>query len=130
MEKRDDFYLPEEVIEWMGLKKSEYLSKLIELQADFDYGFEDYARYDHLLPQTLEAPDKMFEDSSEEYKIQVYLRTYRDQETFHQLVIGTVCDDKESKSSVFVPILSFVTKMDELAKQFCIGELKQRPTLN
>lgn len=130
MEKRDDFLIPEEVAEWINLKKSEYLSKLIQTQAPGDYGFEEFHLYDTFIPGTIETPDKAFETSVDRMKVRTYLRTYKEKTLFHQLVIGVVVDDKEKKASVFVPILSFVTRHDELVKSFCEGEVIARPTLN
>lgn len=130
MEKRDEFIIPEEISEWINLKKSEYLSELIQLQRRDDFGFEEFHSYDEFIPGTVETPDKAFESVIDKQKVRTYVRTYKDKLFFHQIVIGTVIDDKASKSSVFVPIISFVTRHDELAREFCKGEVISRPTLN
>lgn len=130
MSDHDHFYIPEEVAEWIGLKKSEYLSKLIEHQVQGDLGFEDYHRFDYQIPGTIEKSDKSFEFIVDQQKVRTYLRTYEDQFLYHQIVIGAVILDKKSGSEIYVPILSFVTKKAELAKEFCQGEVKNHHTLN
>lgn len=128
--ERDEFYLPEEIIEWIGLKKSEYLSKLLSSQSPNDIGFEEYLRYDKTIPETLENPDQSFESKSDGYVIRTYTKSYLEGEGFHQVVIGGLFPDKEKNSEVFVPILSFVTKFQETMKLFSEGDVLQRPTMN
>lgn len=130
MGEKDEFYIPEEVAEWIGLKKSEYLSKLIENQVPGDLGFEDYHLYDTSIPQTIEKPDKVYETTIDHIKVRTYLRTYQVSFLFHQIIIGAVIPDKASGNEVYVPILSFVTKMGELVSEFCQGEVKTHHTLN
>lgn len=130
MEKRDDFFIPEDVIEWINLKKSEYLSKLIQFQANGDYGFEEFHLFDQYIPGTIENPDKSFETTIDSQKVRIYLKTYKVKSFFHQVVIGAVVPDKEKNANVYVPIISFVTRFDELVKEFCVGEVISRPTLN
>ncbi len=130
MAEKDSFYIPEEVAEWIGLKKSEYLSKLIEKSSPDDLGFEDYHRYDAGIPGTIEKPDKTFETIIDHIKVRTYLRTYQEKFAYHQIVIGAVIPDKSSGNEVYVPILSFVTKKNELVREFCQGEVKNHYTLN
>jgi hypothetical protein len=130
MEKRDDFYIPEETAEWISLKKSEYLSKLIQLQGSGDFGFEEFHLFDEFIPSTIENPDKAYEAEEDNQKIRIYLRTYKVKTNFHQVVIGAVVEDKDKTANVFVPILTFITRKDELVKEFCVGEVITRPTLN
>lgn len=130
MEKRDDFYIPEEIAEWIGLKKSEYLSRLIQKIGPDDISFEEYSSFDHFIHQTIELPDRIFETIIDGYVVQTYLRTFTEKAGFHQLVIGVVIQDKSSGDKVFVPILTFVSRKNELVQGFCEGEAKLRPTFN
>lgn len=130
MGEKEDFYIPEEVAEWIGLKKSEYLSKLIENQVPGDLGFEDYHLYDGSIPQTIEKPDKVFETTIDRILVRTYLRSYQEKFLYHQLIIGAAIPDKISGSEVYVPILSFVTKEAQIVKEFCQGEVKTHHTLN
>jgi len=62
MDTKESFFLTEEAANWIGQKKSEYLSVLINLSSRDDFGFEEYHLYDHLIPQTIEHPDQLFDD--------------------------------------------------------------------
>lgn len=128
MEKRENFEVPEEVAEWIGLKKSEYLSRLIENLRPDDIGFEKFHTYDHLIPETIDRPDKVVENHDEDYPIRVYVKTYPDTESFHQVVLGMMLEDEKSK--VFIPILVFVTKFNEMLKEFSKGQMISGPLLN
>ncbi|MFP5384537.1 MAG: hypothetical protein ACLGHN_00565 [Bacteriovoracia bacterium] len=129
MEKRDDFYIPEEMAEWIGLKKSEYLSRLIQIQDGDDIGFEEFHLYDSYIVGTIESPDKTFERDEDNQRIRTYLKSYSERPGFHQVVVGVLLDD-QSKAVVFIPILSFVSKKDALVREFCQGEVLKAPTLN
>jgi len=130
MEKREDFYIPEELVEWVSLKKSEYLSKIIQLQTADDIGFEEFHLFDQYIPDTIENPDKAFETEEDQQKVRIYIRSFSEKFGFHQVVVGVVMDDKASKSNVFIPIITFVSKNVSLVKEFCVGEVITRPTLN
>lgn len=130
MEKRDDYLISEELAEWIGLKKSEYLSKLIENLATDDFGFERFHEFNHLVTGTIENPDKALEGEEDGQKIRTYIRTYDQGEFFHQVVLGAVIDDKKTSNEIFVPILVFVSRNDELVRIFSVGKVLSRPTLN
>lgn len=130
MEKRDDFYIPEEIAEWIGLKKSQYLSELIQKQGPDDIGFEEFHLFDRLVGETIEQPDKAFEREEDQNILRIYVKSYSEKFNFHQVVVGVVLDDKTSKANVYIPIISFVTKNVELVKEFSVGDVITRPTLN
>lgn len=130
MEKRDDFYVPEEMAEWIGLKKSEYLSKIIQKQSASDIGFEFFHLYDGYVPGTIEFPDKTFETVEDDQRIRTYIKTYSEQSGFHQVVIGVLLDDKENNADVFIPIITFVSRESELIKEFSMGAVVGAPILN
>ncbi len=130
MEKKEDFYIPEEIAEWIGMKKSEYLSQLIlKAEAD-DIGFEEYHLYDSYIPDTIENPDKAYEDQVDGYLMRIYLKTRNQRGSFHQVVLGVVIDDAKTKAQVFVPVLSFVSRKDQIVKEFCTGNVISHQTLN
>ena len=130
MEKREDFFIPEEIAEWIGLKKSEFLSLLIQKQPVGDIGFEEFHKFDGYIPGTIENPDKTVEWQADDQKLMTYVRSYSEKFLVHQIVQGVVLKDKNTKAIVFVPILSFVTKSDELARELSVGEKVSRRTLN
>lgn len=124
----DGFYLPEDIIEWLGLKKSEYLSRLIVNIEPDDFQFEEYLRFDEFLPETLALPDWSIETLEDGHRVKTFCRTFGNPEVFHQVVIGALIPDQE-KNDVFIPILSFVTRTESLIKFFSAGKMS-RPTLN
>jgi hypothetical protein len=130
MEQRDDFYIPEDVAEWIGLKKSEYLSKLIQLRPPGDIGFEEFTRYERFLAGTIERPDRTYERAEDDQTLRTYVRSYDQDELFHQVVIGVLVQDKELKALVFIPILSFVSRAPELVREFSVGSVIGATTLN
>jgi len=130
LDTKDEFYLSDEMAAWIGLKKSQYLSKLIENMGPDDFGFEEFHTFDHLIPETLANPDKSFEEEIDSYQLKTFVKTYLGNPSFHQVVIGTVFRDEPNKSEVFVPVLVFVTKKEELARPFCTGKVISRPILN
>lgn len=124
----DEFYLPEDIVEWIGLKKSEYLSRLIENMESDDFQFEDYHRFDEQIPATISTPDWSVETMDDGKKVKTFCRSYKDKETYHQIVVGAVIED-QGKNDVFVPIITFITKKDNLVKLFSAGKIS-RPLMN
>jgi hypothetical protein len=124
----DEFYLPEEILEWIGLKKSEYLSKLIEQVTADDFQFDEYHRFEDLIPSTLAQPDWSIEVTEDGHQVKTYCRMFSDENTFYQIVIGVLVPD-QNKNDVFVPIISFVTRDELIIKVFSAGKLN-RPLLN
>ncbi len=130
MSEEDEFSIPDNVEEWIGLKKSEYLSKLIENGRPGDFGFEEYHLFDHKMQETIEAPHRSFEEVQDGLMVQTYIKTYSDSKMFHHIVIGTMYSDRKNKGEIFLPILSFVTRFEELVGIFCVGTPKGRPQLH
>ncbi len=124
----DEFYLPEEILEWLGLKKSEDLSKLILNVEPDDFDFDEYLRFEEYLPETLSLPDWSIETLEDNQKVKIFCRTFANPEVFHQVVIGAMIPDQD-KNDVYIPILSFVTRKEALIRVFSEGKIP-RPTLN
>lgn len=124
----DEFYLPEELVEWLGLKKSEYLSRLIENMEPDDFQFHEYPQFEEFIPVTLGTPDWSSESVEDGQKIKTYCRSFNDGRFFHQVVVGVLVSD-QNQADVFVPIISLVTKKDQLVRVFSAGKMN-RPTLN
>ena len=124
----DEFYLSEDLMEWVGLKKSEYLSRLIENIDQDDIQFEEYLRFDEMIPATLAQSDWSIETIEDKQRVKTFCRSFADPEVLHQIVVGVLVADQEQKD-VFVPIISFVTKKEKLVTLFSAGKMT-RPTLN
>lgn len=124
----DEFYLPEDVMEWLSLKKSEYLSTLIQNMESDDIPFEEYQRFEELIPATLSIPDWNVDTQEDNQRIKIFCRSYADPEVFQQVVIGALVPD-QNNNDVFIPIISFVTRKESLVRVFSAGKIS-RPTLN
>lgn len=127
MDFEEEFLLPEEISEWIGLKKSEYLSQLIMGMDSSDFGFEEFPQFDKYIPETIKSPDKLYQFVEDNFPIQIYLKAGREPVFHYQVVIGMVVPEKNSDAQVFVPIISFVTKYEKLLAEFVKGELVKRP---
>jgi hypothetical protein len=130
MERRDDFFISEEVAEWIGLKKSEYISRLVLKASPDDIGVEDFHLFDSYIPGSIEKPDTIYESIEDHQRIRTYIKTYSEKVEFHQVVIGVVLDDKKHNSDIFIPILTFVSKKSELVKEFMSGAKILSPKFN
>ncbi len=126
----DDFLISEEMAEWLGQKKSEYLSNLIQQMAADDFGFEEFQRFDRLLTGTIEDPDRAYGFEEDGQELRTYVKTYHQGEKVHQVLIGVLLPDKAKDAQVLVPIISFVSRKDDLVKLFTKGKVITRPTLN
>lgn len=130
MSDEDNFVVPEELEEWIGLKKSEYLSTLIGNMENGDFGFEEYHLFDNRIPDTVEEPDRSYEETMDGYLVETYVRTYSDSKMYHHIVIGTHHVDTKNELEAFLPILSFVTRSEKIVGLFAVGKAKARPTMN
>lgn len=130
MSEDDKYSIPDEVEEWIGLKKSEYLSMLIENMGQGDFGFEEFHLFDHKIQETVERPDRSYEEVKDGYSVHTYVRTYSDVKMFHQVVVGCMYQDKKNQVEVLLPILTFVTRSEVVVGKFSVGRPMARPTLN
>jgi hypothetical protein len=113
----DDFYLPDDVIEWLSLKKSEYLSRLIEYSAPGDFEFHQYMEFDELIPNTLSMPDYVHDSEEDGHRLKSFVKTYQEKGVFQQVVVGALLPD-QNKQDVFIPILALITRRDEVVRLF------------
>ena len=124
----DEFYLPEDLVEWIGLKKSEYLSRLIQSAPEHDLSFDQYQKFDRLIPSTLSLPDWSVELKEDDQRIKIYCRSHHEDEAFFQIIVGVIILD-QSQSEVLVPILTYVTRFEFITRLFSGGS-PSRPILN
>lgn len=130
MSDDDKYAIPDELEEWIGLKKSEYLSLLIENMAPEDFGFEEFHQFDDKIQETVEHPDRSYEETKDGYSVQTFVRTYSDTRMIHHVIIGCMYQDKKNQVEVFLPILTFVTRSEDVVGKFSVGRPMARPTLN
>lgn len=124
-EVMDEFYLPEEIMEWLSQKKSEYLSKLIENMESDDFQFHEFQQFEEFLPVTLATPDWTTDSILDGQRIKTFGRSFNDGKFFQQVVIGALVPD-QNKNDVFIPIISFVTKKENLIRLFGGGKLAKQ----
>lgn len=123
----DEIYLPEEIMEWVGLKKSEYLSILIQNHRPIDIPIEEFHEFNGLVEGTIRKPDKLYFEEIDGYRVNTYVRAY-DKGT--QIVIGALFDEVKENSEIFVPILSLMSNDNDLIKIFTQGQAGNLPILN
>lgn len=117
MKEADDGDFSEEFLEWIGLKKSEYLSWLITNLETHDFGFESFHQFDHLIGGTLERPDEIWYSKSEDFPLQFFHKSYPREDLTQVVVLAS----EESKEEG-VPILSIVTRSEKIASFFKQGQ--------
>lgn len=96
-----------------------------------DFGFEEFHQFDKQIPETIQNPDKSYQHEEDDRELRTYVRTYsKTGQTYHHVIVGVVVPDEQTKTEVYVPIIFFVTRDDEVVKCFSVGEVMSRPTLN
>lgn len=125
----DDFYLPEEIVEWLGRKKSEFLSELICNVESDDFRIEEYQAFEQFIPETLSSPELVFESTEDKILLKTFIKSFSGPQFFQQIVVGAMIPDQNG-DEVFVPILTFVSRKQGLIKVFCKGSASIKPILN
>ena len=124
---KEEFFLPAEVMEWVALKKSEYLSTLILNHQSHDIKIEEYHQFNYLMEETIARSDKSYADEVDGNRLHIYVKSYSHGT---QVVVGAVFPDPNKNSDVFVPVLTFVSKDNDLIRLFAVGKPMSSPTLN
>ena len=130
LDPKDEFYLTEELAEWVALKKSQYLSKLIENSIPGEIGVEEYHKYEYYIPETIQESDRTLERIEDDQKIRTYIKSFMERGGFHQVVIAAIFSDQKSGNDVFVPILVFVSRGPELVQALCEGHVTNKQNLS
>jgi len=120
----DEFYLPEETVEWIGQKKSELLAWVIQHRHDDDIPFEEFGDYADRLQDTLTAADETAERQWDGQPIQVQLKMFEADETVWMFVVSLkapVMND-EQDGDVIVPVLVLPTKQTHWLKPWLVGQ--------
>lgn len=117
-------------MEWIGLKKSEYLSELIQNMDPDDVPFEEFFKYDGLIEETIRNPDETFESVEDGHELRVFVRFHSSLQNIHQVVIGLLFPDEKKGAQVLVPVMTFVTKKEKLLRLFTSGTPVHKHTLN
>lgn len=117
--------IPQESLEDLELKKSEYLAMLLEKRDDSDIPFERFNEYDEYLSLTIEDPDETFsgEDESGD-EIRTYIKSFKaNGKAFYYVAICLKIPVKDSQEhEALLPIISFPSTDQELYKVYAVGE--------
>ncbi len=124
---KDEFFLPAEVMEWVALKKSEYLALLILNHKSHDIKIEEYHQFNYLMEETIARSDKSYTDEVDGNRVHIYVKSYSHGT---QVVVGAVFQDPKNNSDIFVPVLTFVSKNNDLIRLFAVGKPLSSPILN
>lgn len=133
VEETAELTLPEDVVEDIEMKKSEYLAKLLESRKDEDVPFEKFPDYDEYLPMVLDEPDEIFsqtDDSGDPVK--VFIKSFKiNSTTFFYIAICIEIDIPEfDDQKALLPVLGFPSQDSELYKEYAYGEKLSQMTKN
>jgi hypothetical protein len=79
------------------------------------------------MEETIARSDRSYADDVDGNRLHIYVKSYSHGT---QVVVGAVFQDPKKNSDVFVPILMFISKDNDLIKLFTVGKLLKSPTLN
>lgn len=127
-EKQDpvaEVEIPQQALEDLELKKSEYLAGLLETRQDEDIPFEDFTRYDEFLPLTIDDPDEIFakEDDDGDH-VRTYIKSFQafGEAFFYVVVCMKVSIKQPEDHEALLPVISFPSTDQDLYKNFAVGE--------
>lgn len=107
----DEFYLPEEVVEWIAQKKSELLAWVLTHQAEDDIPFEQHTDYADRVAEVLEGPDESWSQEWEGHEVLIHLRMFQGNDVFWMFVVSLnskVLNDPMGEK-VLIPIIAIPT---------------------
>jgi hypothetical protein len=120
----DDFYLPDETVEWIAQKKSELLAWVIQNRHDDDIPFEEFGDYAERLPETLTQADETWEQVWDGHPIQVQIKMFEQDETVWMFVVSMKAPvmNEEEEGDVIVPVLVLPTRQTVWLKKWLTGQ--------
>ncbi len=120
----DDFYLPDETVEWIAQKKSELLAWVIQHRHDDDIPFEEFGDYAERLPETLTQADETWEQVWDGHPIQVQIKMFEQDETVWMFVVSMKAPvmNEEEEGDVIVPVLVLPTRQTVWLKKWLTGQ--------
>jgi len=74
----EEFYLPEDTVEWIAQKKSELLAWVLQHQAEGDIPFEEHEDFSDRIPETLSSPDEDWSQKWEGQSVRVQIKMFED----------------------------------------------------
>jgi len=129
----EEISIPEDVVEDIEMKKSEYLAKLLEARKEEDVPFEKFPEYDEFLPLVLDEPDEIYSQEDDHGdNVKVYIKSFKiKKNTFFYIAICIEIDIPEMENhKALLPVLGFPSQDSELYKEYAFGERLSQVTKN
>jgi hypothetical protein len=79
------------------------------------------------MEETIARSDKSYADEVDGNRLHIYVKSYSHGT---QVVVGAVFPDPNKNSDVFVPVLTFMSKDNDLIRLFAVGKPLSSPILN
>ncbi len=117
--------IPDEVIQALEKKKSEYLADFLTFRSKQDINLEDFTKYEKYTGMVLNDPDEIFEYiDADNDQILTYIKSFIQKEGpfFYIVVCLKVDEDLKSNEDVLIPIITFPSTDGELYKKYKLGE--------
>lgn len=107
----DEFYLPEDTVEWIAQKKSELLAWVLQHQAEGDIPFEEHEDFADRIPATLSSPDEDWAQKWEGQSVRIQLKMFEDDGVYWMFVVSLLSPviNAPGSGDVMVPILAIPT---------------------
>lgn len=122
---RGEAEIPQDALEDLELKKSEYLADLLDRRSEDDIAFEEFSRYDEFLPMSLEDPDEVYamEDENGD-DIHTYIKSFQafGKAFFYVVVCMRVSIKAPEDHDALLPVISFPSTDQNLYKDYAVGE--------
>jgi hypothetical protein len=99
----DDFYLPDETIEWLGLKKSSLLAWIIEHRPDSEFPLEQYDQHQDQLPEIIQSPDIVYEQMWDHFPVAIHLKNIQKKWMLSFLFKCPVLNENDKESQITIP---------------------------
>ncbi len=127
--QKDQFVLPQEIIDEIEVKKNEYFALLLEFRKDRDIPFESFPLYEKFIQLTLDQADQVWSEEQMGQEIRTFFKVnFMEDKSFYYFVIGLKVD--QGKDEVILPIFSFPTNDKELGQYFLNGKQISRGVVN
>ena len=107
----DEFYLPEDTVEWIAQKKSELLAWILQNQSEADIPFEEHEDFSERIPETLSSPDEDRSQKWEGQEVRIQIKMFDDDGVYWMFVVSLMSPvlNAPTKGDVMVPILAIPT---------------------
>ncbi|MBY0515490.1 MAG: hypothetical protein K2P81_01175 [Bacteriovoracaceae bacterium] len=128
----DEFYLPEDTVEWIAQKKSELLAWVIQHRDDGDIPFEEFTEYTERVPEALQSADETWEQKWDGHTIQVQLKMFEEESIVWLFVVSLKAPvmNEDQEGEVLVPVLILPTKHTSWLKRWLSGDMVQRKNMH